>query len=169
MLSDVEDFLLSLIHDGRNRATLRVESVGGNFVAGRDQLAQHRTLAHDLGIPADVACTGHILGQRVQVGQTTHLFRLAHALKVLKHGDDVRRLGSVDQGANSGKHQFVFVTVKIPVRQQVAYTVPGGVVQQQAAQHAGFGLDGMWRDAQLGDLTVLAVIINGRKYGRHGR
>jgi hypothetical protein len=48
---------------------LRVEGVGRDLVAGADQLAQDRALAHDLGITADVAGAGHVLRQRIQVGQ----------------------------------------------------------------------------------------------------
>ena len=76
---------------------LRVEGVGGDFVAGGHQLAQNRALPHDLGVTADVAGTGHILGQRIEVGQATDFLGLALALQLFEHRDHIGRLAGVDQ------------------------------------------------------------------------
>jgi hypothetical protein len=61
------------------------------------------------------------------------------------------------------------MAVKVFIDQQIADAVPGTVVQQQAAQHAGFAFNGMGRDAELGYLPVGAVarVVKRRKYGRH--
>ena len=56
--------------------------------------------------------------------------------------------------------QLVLVAVEVAVGQQVADAVPGAVVEQQAAEHALLGLDGMRRDAQLRDLAVARGIVD---------
>ena len=177
-LADVEDLLLRLVEDLVHRLALRVEGAGGDVVAGGHQLAQDRPLAHDLGVTADVAGTGHILRQRVQVGQPAHLVALALALQLFIHRDHVGGLGFVDQLAAGGVDQAVLVAVEIAVDQQVADAVPGVVAQQQTSQHAGFGLDRVWRNAQLGHLPVGRRVvveirvgsgIAGREGGGHER
>jgi hypothetical protein len=95
--ADVEDLLLGLVQDLVHRLALGVEGVGGDLVAGADQLAQDGALAHDLGIAADVAGAGHVLRQRVQVGQPPHLLGLAQTLQLLVDRDDVGRLAGIDQ------------------------------------------------------------------------
>ena len=60
----------------------------------------------------------------------------------------------------------MFKTVKIALRQQVSDAVPGPVIQQQPAKHAGLCLRGVGRNAQLRDLAIQAVvIIDCRNYG----
>ena len=95
-----------------DRPALRVEGAGGDLVAGGDQLAQHRALAHDLGVAAQVGRARHALRQRVQVDEAAAFLGLAEALQLLEHGDHVGRLGRVDQrcrwrrrsaGARSGR------------------------------------------------------------------
>ena len=56
--------------------------------------------------------------------------------------------------ADGGVDQLVLVAVEVAIDQQVAHAIPGHVVQQQAAEHAGLGLYRMRRHAQLGHLAV---------------
>ena len=118
------------------------------------ELAQDRALAHDLGVAAHVGRARHALRQRVQVGQAAAVLGLAEALQLLEDGDHVGRLAGVDQRADGGVDQPVLVAVEVAVGQQVAGAVPGAVVEQQAAEHALFGLDRVRRHAQPGDLVV---------------
>ncbi len=169
--TDVEDFLLGLVQYLVHWPPLRVEGVGGDLVAGRHQFAQDGALAHDFGIAADVAGAGHVLRQRVQVGQATYFLGLAQALQLLVHGDHVGGLAGVDQLGNGRKNQLVLVAVKVVLDQQIAYAVPGVVVQQQATEHARLGLDGMRRHAQLRDFAVIGrgkVALGGHESIRHG-
>ena len=55
------------------------------------------------------------------------------------------------------------VTVKITVRQQVSDTVPCTIVKQQATQYAGFGLNRVGGNTQLGNLGIMAVVIDHRR------
>ena len=152
--ADLEDLLLGFVQNLLDRRALRVEGLGGDLVTGGDQLAQDGALAHDLGITPDVGGAGHELGQLVEVDQPADLFRLAQALQGLEHGDDVGRLGGVDQLGNGLEHQLVLMTVEVAGDEQVGHAIPGVVVQQQAAQHAGLGFDGVRRHTQLRHLPV---------------
>ena len=58
--------------------------------------------------------------------------------------------------------QPVLVAVEVAVGQQVADAVPGAVVEQQAAEHALFGLDRVRRHAQLRDLVVARIVVGRR-------
>ena len=153
-LADVEDLLLGLVQDRGHRFALRVEGAGGDLVAGADELAQDGALAHDLRVAPDIAGAGHILGQRVEIGQAAHLLRLAQVLQLLVDRDDVGRFGSIDQRTDHAVDEPVLIAVEVTVGQQVANPVPGAVVQQQSAEHAGFRLDGVRRYAQLRGVTV---------------
>jgi hypothetical protein len=153
-LADVEHLLLGLVQDALHRTALRIESAGGDLVAGTHQLAQDGALAHDLRVAADVACARDVLRQRVQVRKAAGFVGLAQVLQLLMHRDHIGRAGGVDQRADRGVDQPVLKTVEVAVGQKVADTVPRAVVQQQATQHAGLGFDGVWRNAQLRHLAV---------------
>jgi len=152
--ADLEDLLLGFIQDLGDLPALRIERGGGDFVARGHQFAQDGAFANDLGVAPDVGRAGHVLRQRVQVGQTTGLIGLAQVLQVFKHRDHVGRLAGVDQRGDGGIGQTVFVAVKVGIVDQVGHAVPGMVVKQQATQHTGFGLDGMRGNTQLGNLPV---------------
>ena len=155
LLADVEHLLFSLVEDLGDLGALGVEGPGRDVVADLDQLAQDRALAHDLGVAADIGRARHILGQLVQVGQAADLVGLALAFELLEYRDHVGRLVGVDQLGDRTVDQLVLEAVVVRVLQQIADAVPGTVVKQQAAEHAGLGLDRVRRHAQLGDLSVL--------------
>ena len=125
LFANAEDFLFGLIEDLRDLLALRVESLGGDFIADRHQFAQNRTLAHDFRIAADVAGTGHVLGQGIEVSQATDLLGFAHPLQMLENGDHIGRPAGVDQSRQRGKNLAVLVAVKIAVLEHVANPVPG--------------------------------------------
>jgi hypothetical protein len=109
LLADRQDLLLGLVEDALHGLALRIEGVGRDVVAGRDQLAQDGALAHDFRIAADIAGTGHILRQLVQVHQAADFLGLAHALQMLVDRDHVGRLAGVDQLADGFVDQLVLV------------------------------------------------------------
>src|SRR5205807_447742 len=101
--------------------------------------------------------------------ETADFLRLAQPLQLLIDGDDVRRLGGVDQAADRRVDQAVLVAVEVAVGEEVADAVPGTVVQQEAAQHAGLGFDRVRRDPQLRDLVVAGkFIVESREDSGHG-
>jgi len=152
--ADVEDLLLGLVQDLVHRPALGVEGSGSDLVAGCHQLAQDGALAHDLGVAADVAGTGHVLRQRVQVTQTTRGIGMALVLQLLEDRDHIGRFGGVDQRTNGSVDQLVLMAVKVTVDQQIPHPIPCAVVEQQTTEHAGFGFDGVRRHTQLGHLLV---------------
>jgi hypothetical protein len=94
-------------------------------------------------------------------------------LQLLVHRDDIGRFGSIDQRPNGCINQLVFVPVKVVVNQQIPHTVPGTVVQQQAAQNTGLGFNRMRRHAQLSHRVIAGKVgvegVQGRsKNGGHG-
>ena len=140
-LAVLEHTPFGFVEDLADRTPLWIEGVGGDLVAGLDQLAKHRTLAHDLGVAAQVGRARHALRQRVEVSDAAALLGLAVHLQLLEDRDHVSRLGGRHQLADRLVDQLVLEAVEVAVGQQVAGAVPGAVVQQQAAQHALFGFD----------------------------
>ena len=155
LLADLEDHAFGFVEDLRHRTALRIERVGRDLVARRDELAQHRALANDLGVAAQVGGTWHALRECVQVDETATVLGLAEALQLLEYGDHVGRLGRVDQRADRCVDQPMLVAVEVAVGQQVAGAVPRAVVEQQTAEHALLGFDRVRRNAQSSDFVVL--------------
>ncbi|MNS60687.1 hypothetical protein D3C72_936950 [compost metagenome] len=132
-----------LIKQFAHLAALRRESGRGNVVRHGDQLAQHRALAHDFRVAADIGRARRVLRQGVQVGQPTHLLGLAGNLEHFIHGDHVRRLGGGDQARNALEDEAVIEAVEVRFGEEVGNTVPGGIIQQQTAEYRLLGLDGV--------------------------
>ena len=167
-LADVEDFLLGFVEDLVDSLALCVEGVGRDFVAGRNQLTQDRTLANNLGVPPDVACARNILSERIQINKAADFVGLAKILQVLVDSDHVRRLARIDERADRRIDQLVLIAIEVVINQQIAHPVPGVVVEQQTSEHARLRFDGMWWDAQLRDLTVRGIVFGVRKNSGHG-
>ena len=138
------------------KALVAISSRGG------DQLAQDRALAHDLRVAAHVGRARHALRQRVEVGQAARILGLAGHLQVLVDGDDVGRLAGADQRADGAEDDLVLEAVEVGLGDDVGGAIPGAVVQQQAAEHALLGLDGLRRHAQLGDFVVAGFAAAGQ-------
>ncbi len=174
LFADGEDLGFGLVQDLLDRLSLRIEGRRGDFVARRDELAQDGALAHDLRVAADVGGAGNVLRQIVEIGQPAHLLGLAQALQLAEDRDHVRRLAGIHQLADGRIDELVLVPVEIPVHQQVTHPVPGHVVEQQAAQHAGLGLQRMRWHAQPGHLLVRRGgrreigFVQRREVGTHG-
>ena len=149
-----EHAALGFVEDLADRAALRIERVGGDLVAGLDQLAQDCALADDLGVAPQVGGAGYRLRQRVQVGDAAALLRLAVALQLLVDGDHVGRLARADQLADRPIDRPVLVAVEVTGSKQIGGAVPGQVIEQQAAQHALLGLGRVRRHAQARNFVV---------------
>jgi hypothetical protein len=66
-------------------------------MAGADELAQHRALADDVSVGADVGGARRVLGQHRQVTQATDIIQNPVARQMLGDGDRVERLAAVSQ------------------------------------------------------------------------
>ena len=169
LFADIEDLLLGFIQNAGHGPPLRVEGVGAYLVAGTDQFAQNRTLPDNFCVAPDIASAGHVLRQRIQVGQTTDFLGPALSRKLLKNSDNVGRSGQVDQCPNGCEHHAVLKAVEVVFLQQIAHPIPCRIVEQQPPEDTGFRLDRVRWNAQLGYLSVLPVVIGySRKYSGHG-
>ena len=158
LLADAKDLALGVVEDLRDRPALRIERAGRDLVARGDELAQHRALANDLGVAADVGRARHALRERVEVDQAAAVVGLAEPLQLLEDRDHVGRLGRVDQRRDRGVDQAVLVAIEVVFAEQVADPVPGAVVEQQAAEDALLGLGRVRRNAQARDVVVATDI-----------
>ena len=115
---------------------------------GGDELAQHRALAHDVRIGADIGGGGSVARQRPQVGQPAHLIEQSLALQVPGQGDGIAGLAALDQAGDGFENQPMIVAVEILGDDAVGDLVPGRGVQHQPAEHGLLRLDRMRRQAQ---------------------
>ena len=61
LFANLEDHFFCFVQNAGDVFALRVKRIGGDFIAGGDQLAQNGTLAHDFCIAPDIGSTGHVL------------------------------------------------------------------------------------------------------------
>ena len=134
---------LGLVEQRLDVAPGRIERIAGDFVADGDQLAQHGTLAHDLGVAPDVGGRGRVVGDLAEIGEATGLIDLVRLFDGLKHRHHVGRTAHLDQLADVAEDAAMVVAVEIGLAHHVADAVPGGIVEQQAADQRLLGLDGM--------------------------
>ncbi|MNX96255.1 hypothetical protein D3C86_1285650 [compost metagenome] len=92
--------------------------------------------------------------QGVQIGQAARVLGLSGADQRLVDRDHVRGARQPDQAGNVVPDQPVIMAIEVFFHQDVGDTVPGGVVQQQAAQNRLFRLDGMGGNAQVFKLGI---------------
>jgi hypothetical protein len=142
---------------------LWVECVGGDFVGDGNQPAQHRAIAHDFRIAADIGRAWRVLRQRVQVSQTADVFRLARRAERFVHRDHIGRTRGRDQLADMLEDDSVVVTVEVALREEVGDAVPCRIVEQQAAQHRLLGFDRMRRDFQRLELGIFGRCVHGEE------
>ncbi len=166
LLGDLEDLGLGLVEDLLRLAPGGVQGARGDLVAGRDQAAQHRALAHDLRVATDVGGRRRVLGERVQVDEAAGVVSLAGIAQRLVDRDRVRGLAAIDQPADGPEDQLVVLPVEVGNADQVGNAVPGSVVDQQPAQDGLLGLDGVRRGADGRELRIDRLVHGmGRREG----
>ncbi len=94
-LGDFEHRALGFIDDFARFAPFRLERRADDEIARGDELAQHRALAHDVRIGANVGGGGRIARQRSQVGQAANLIQKPVALQMSGQGDGIAGLSCV--------------------------------------------------------------------------
>ena len=94
---DLEHALLGEIDDLFDRETLRRMRARRDVAADLDEPAQHRALAHDLRIRADVRCTRRVLDEPSEIRDAAASLELSGTLQVLADGDRVGRLIAADE------------------------------------------------------------------------
>jgi hypothetical protein len=86
----------------------------------------------------------------IQIGKAPAFLSLAQPLQLLVDGDDVSRFRRVDQAGDRAEYPPVLIAIEVRVEEQVTYSVPCRVVEEQATENAGLRLNRIWRDTQAG-------------------
>ncbi len=94
---DLEHPLLGEIDDLFDRETLRRMRARRDVAPDLDEPAQHRALAHDPRIRADVRCTRRVLDEPSEIRDAAASLELSGTLQVLGDGDRVGRLIAADE------------------------------------------------------------------------
>src|SRR5690606_13750430 len=158
-LGDGEHLLLGAGQQLGAVAAFRLEAVVDDLGADLDQLPQHRLVAHDLGVGADVGGRRRGRGQLDQVGAAADLLRIALRVEPLAQGHRVERLALLGQLADRAVDQLVVAAVEVLLHQHVADGVVRLRRQHQATQHRLLGLDRVRRDPQLLDAAIGAIAV----------
>ena len=116
-------------------------------VAGRDQLPQHRSLADDVRVGADVGGGRRVARQRAQVGQAADLIEQPLASRCPGQGHGIAGLIALDEAGDRLEDQPVIVAVEILRQHPIRDLVPCGGVEHQAAEHGLLGFDRVRRQA----------------------
>src|SRR5690606_1407426 len=89
---DLEHALLREVDELLDRAPLRIVSARGDIAADLDQLPEHRPLADDPRVRADIRRTRRLLDELREIVEAAGRFELALPGERLADGDRVRRL-----------------------------------------------------------------------------
>ena len=162
-LGDAEHAALGFVEDLFGIASRRVQCTGGDLVTRRDQPAQHRALAHDLGIAANIGRRRRVLRQRAEVGKPARIVGLVRIAQRLEHRHRVGRLAGVDESADRREDQSVVVAIEVIGADQIGNAVPSGVVEKQSAEHGLLGFDGMRRRAHRRKLGIGDRLVHGAR------
>ena len=136
----------------------RIQCTRCDLVAGRDQPAQHRTLAHQLRITANVGRRRRVLRQRIQIHESARLLGAAGVAQRLEYGDRIGRLAGVNEAADRPEDVLMVLPIEIVGADQVGDAIPRGVVEQQSAEHRLLRLDRVRRQTYGRELRIDRLI-----------
>ena len=91
-IGDLEDALLREVHDLGDRQSFRSVRARRDVAADLDELPQHRAVAHDVRVGANVRSARHVLDEPSEIRKTARSLELTQALQMLADGDCVGRL-----------------------------------------------------------------------------
>ena len=148
LLGDAEDGALGLVEQLADAAPLGLVGAPGDLGAHARELAQHRVLAHDVGVVGDVGRAGGVLGERAEVGEAACLLEQALAVEPLREGDHVEGPAGLGERRDGAEDQAVVAAVEVLLRDAVGDPVPGLVVEHEAAEHGLLGGDAVGRQPQ---------------------
>ena len=102
-LGDLEYALLGAIDDLGCRPPFRRVSAGRDVAADLDELAQHRVVADDAPVGANVGRARRVLDEAREIRQPAGRLELPEALQVLADGDGIGRLVALDERGDRPK------------------------------------------------------------------
>ena len=142
LVGDLEDRALGDVDELARRRVVRVDA-GLDLVGRPQQPAQHRVLADDPRVLADVADRRHARGQQVDRGAAAGRVELAGLLEVLDERERIDRLAAVVQGEHRGEHDPVRLAVEVLGVEALVDDErrQRGVGQQHRAEHGLLGLE----------------------------
>ena len=154
VLGNLEHLGLGRVQHLVHRAPLGVEGLGGDLIGDGNQPAQHGTIAHHLGVVADVAGRNDGVGQHRQILLAAGILQPAGLLQRILHGQRIGRSARTQQIGDVLPYHPVIMPIEVIIGDDVGNIFPGAVVQQQPAQHRLLGLDRMRRQPQLCNLAI---------------
>jgi hypothetical protein len=161
LLGDLEDLALGLVEQLAALAPLGLKALIGDLGAHLDQLAQHRVLAHDVRIGADVGGARGVLRQGADVGEAAGILQQGAPLQLLGDGHHVEGLAFPRQIGDGAEDDAVFPAVEVPLADPIRHLVPGAVVQHQPPQHRLLRLYRMRGQAQGRYTLIIGVVVRG--------
>jgi hypothetical protein len=128
---------------------LGVVAAVGDVGAGGDHLAQHRGLAHDLGVRLDVGRARCLVDDDSEIGQAARALELLGALEGLGEGHHIEGLVLRGELGDGPEDEAMLATIEVTLGDHVGDAVPGAVVQHETAEQRLLGMDVVRRDAEL--------------------
>jgi hypothetical protein len=146
LVGHLEDGLLREVDELARRRLVRVHA-GLDLVGRVQQPAQHRVLAHDARVLADVADGGHGAGQQVDGGATADALEQPALLQVLDERQRVDRLADRVEVEHGLEDQAVGLAVEVLGLEALVddQRRQRGVRQQHGAEHGLLGFEVLGR------------------------
>ena len=157
LIGNLKDFLLGLFNQGTQFTPFGMVSRIGNLGGRMDQLAQYRTLTHNVGIGDDIGGTRRVFCQCPKIGKTTGIAQPFVLFQNFRQSHHVERQLSIRQYADGTENQLMVMPVEVIFNQPVGNLFPSLIVQHQSTQDRLFGLDGVRRDFHGRKLAILKI------------
>ncbi len=148
-VGDLEHALLGEIDDLVDREPFARVRARGDVAADLDEPPEHRTLANDARVGADVRGARRVLDEASEIREPAGRFELTVALELLAYRDRIGRLIALDEIRDRAEDQPVVGAVEVFDAQNVCDLVPRALVEHEPAQQRLLGLDRMRRETQL--------------------
>ena len=145
---DLQDSALGVVQQLARGTSLGAECRLRDLRAGPDEIAKHRALADDLRVRDDVRGVGGVLGEVREIGEPSRRVEQPVPVEPLRHGDRVARTPFVAQTRHRVEHSAMVAPVEVRRGDHVRDSIPGAVVDQDAAQYRLLGVDRVRRDAE---------------------
>ena len=147
-LGDLEHALLGAIDDLGGREPLGRVRARRDVAADLDELAQHRVVADDARVGADVGRARRVLDEAREIRQAARRLELPEALQVLADGDGVGRLVALDERGDGREDQAMVGAIEIVGGDDVGDLVPGALIEHEAAEQRLLGFDRVRRQPE---------------------
>ena len=148
------DELLRLLDELGDRPALRAVGPIGDRGAGRDHLAQHRALAHDLGVGGHVGRARGALRELCDVREPPFHLRVPVAVEPLGDGHHVAGVVRVDEGGDGAEDELVVAAVEVLLLDAIHHPIPARGVEHDPAEHRALRLGRARRHPEAGRLGI---------------